>query len=205
MLKKFYENTRKPENTLGGKIMLWSMNRGHNANASWGISHLSLDKVETILDIGCGGGKNISNLLKLTKKTKIYGIDYSPASVEASIKYNKAAVNAGLVEIKEASVENIPYEAETFDCVTAFETIYFWPNIGENFKEVARVLKKGGVFLICNESQHPEGNEKWSEMLKMTIYTGAQIKELMECAGFSNIQMDEHTNHQWLCVTGKLA
>jgi hypothetical protein len=46
------------------------------------------------------------------------------------------------------------------------------------------VLTKGGLFMVCNEAQRPEGNETWIKMLKMAIYTGVQIKELMERAGF---------------------
>lgn len=33
----------------------------------------------------------------------------------------------------------------------AFETIYFWSDLETNFKEIYRVLRKGGQFLICNE------------------------------------------------------
>ena len=36
--------------------------------------------------------------------------------------------------------------------VTAFETVYFWPELAQNFREVYRVLKPGGVFFICNEA-----------------------------------------------------
>ena len=38
------------------------------------------------------------------------------------------------------------------DRVTAFETVYFWPELAQNFREVYRVLKPGGVFFICNEA-----------------------------------------------------
>ena len=34
----------------------------------------------------------------------------------------------------------------------AFETVYFWPELAQNFREVYRVLKPGGIFFICNEA-----------------------------------------------------
>ena len=46
----------------------------------------------------------------------------------------------------------LPFGNEAFDIITAFETIYFWPNINEAFKQVYRVLKGSGTFMICNES-----------------------------------------------------
>ena len=46
----------------------------------------------------------------------------------------------------------LPFRGETFDVITAFETIYFWPDISEAFKKVYKILKIGGTFMICNES-----------------------------------------------------
>ena len=39
-----------------------------------------------------------------------------------------------------------------FDLATAFETAYFWPGLEKCFGEVCRVLRPGGVFMICIES-----------------------------------------------------
>ena len=199
----FFENTRRPTKTIGGSMMLWTMNVGHNPCAKWGLGHIDIGKAERILDIGCGGGKNIKNMLKLAPGAMVCGIDYSAASVEKSLKLNKSAISSGLAEIREASVESIPYDENEFDAVTAFETVYFWPDISANLSEVARVLKKDGLFMVCNETQKPEGAERWIEMLDMTVYTGEQIKEHMEKAGFSSIKIQKHKNSRWLCVTGR--
>ena len=48
--------------------------------------------------------------------------------------------------MQQASVAELPFEAEQFDVATAFETVYFWPELAQNFREVYRVLKPGGVF-----------------------------------------------------------
>jgi ubiquinone/menaquinone biosynthesis C-methylase UbiE len=203
MAKKFIEHTRKPESSLGGRFMLWGMNIGHDPCAKWGLSHVDLGGAKKILDIGCGGGKNMKNMVKRAPEATVCGIDYSEASVEKSLRFNRKTVTAGRAEVKEASVESIPYNDAEFDCVSAFETIYFWPDIRRNFAEAVRVLKKGGVFFICNEAQRPEGFEKWTERLNMTIYTGGEIKEHMEAAGLSGIEIHEHKNNRWLCVTGR--
>ncbi|WP_162300547.1 class I SAM-dependent methyltransferase [Anaerosacchariphilus polymeriproducens] len=162
-----------------------------------------MNSYQVFLDIGCGGGKNIKNLLEIVPSSKIYGIDYSAFSVEKSKILNKKAVKVGQVEIKEANVEALPFEQDYFECVTAFETIYFWKNILNSFQEVYRVLKKGGSFMICNEMQRIQGNEMWEKMLEMEIYTGNQIENLMQQAGFKDIHIDRHKNKKWLCVIGK--
>ncbi len=200
MAKKFLENTRKPENTMGGRLMLWMMNSGHNPHSKWGLGHLDLSKAKKILDIGCGGGKNIKNMLTLAPEAMVCGMDYSPASVNKSRQFNSAAVSAGRAEVKEASVEAIPWADGEFDTATAFETIYFWPDVSANFTEVARVLKSGGTFMVCNEAQNRESVEQWAEKLKMNVYTGEEIKTHMSNAGFQDIVIDKHKNGRWLCV-----
>ena len=49
--------------------------------------------------------------------------------------------------MQQASVAELPFEAEQFEVVTAFETVYFWPELAQNFREVYRVLKPGGLAL----------------------------------------------------------
>ncbi len=48
--------------------------------------------------------------------------------------------------MQQASVAELPFKAEQFEVVTAFETVYFWPELTQNFREVYRVLKPGGDF-----------------------------------------------------------
>jgi ubiquinone/menaquinone biosynthesis C-methylase UbiE len=202
MLHNLLKNTRKPTNTLGGRLMLIGMNTGHNPASRWGLKHLDLSANKRILDIGCGGGKNIMHMLNAAPEAIVCGIDYSAASVKKSLKLNKKAVRSGRAAVREASVELIPFADEEFDTVTAFETIYFWPDVKKNFAEVARVLKRGGVFMVCNEAQKPEGSERWIEMLNMTVYTGEEIKRYMEEAGIYTVEAHNHGNGRWLCVTG---
>ena len=139
----FFENTRKPVG-FSGKIMVAMMNFGHSAMAAWGLHFLQLAPDAMVLDCGCGGGANIKTLLKLCPKGKVQGIDYSAVSVEKARKVNAGAIAAGQCTVQQASVAELPFEAEQFDVVTAFETVYFWPELAQNFREVYQVLKPGG-------------------------------------------------------------
>lgn len=169
--------------------MLGGMNFGHNSMALWSIdSCMKLGGNEDILDIGCGGGKNIANFLRRTSG-KVYGIDYSPESVRKSLKVNNRAVAQMRTAISEANVSAIPYENGSFDLATAFETIYFWDNIDNAFREVCRVLKVGGRFAVCNELANPEGNEIWMKTLNMPIYTPEQIRQMMLDNGFGKVEI----------------
>ena len=203
LFKNFIKNTENPSNSLAGRLMLAGMNYGHQKMALWCIdTHIKLSGSEDVLDIGCGGGQNIANFLKRTNG-RVYGIDYSPASVTKSLKKNKKAVLEKRIEIVQANASAIPLKDETFDVVTAFETIYFWENIVDDFKEVKRVLKPNGKFVVCNESSRMEGNERWINILdNMHIYTAKEISDAMLKAGFTDISIYKRENTQHICVIG---
>lgn len=98
----------------------------------------------------------------------------------------------------------LPFDEGAFDLVTAFETVYFWPDIGEAFAQVHRVLKTGGSFLICNElGGEKPGDEKWTDMIQgMRLYTAGQLKAALESAGFSHIMLGKNDTG-WLCLVCK--
>ena len=144
----FFENTRKPVG-FSGKIMVAMMNYGHSAMAEWGLHFLQPAPDAMVLDCGYGGGANIKTMLKLCPKGKVQGIDYSAVSVEKARKVNAGAIAAGQCTVQQASVAELPFEEEQFDVVTAFETVYFWPELAQNFREIYRVLKPGGTFCGC--------------------------------------------------------
>ena len=103
-----------------------------------------------------------------------------------------------------SAMADVPFEAGQFDVVAAFETVYFLPDLAQNFREVYRVLKPGGVFFICNEANGETAkDDKWTQIINgMTIYTDADLKVYLEQAGFCKIQ--SHKNKKgWLCVTAQ--
>jgi len=202
MLKQLFSNTRKPRSSLSGNFILWSMNIGHEKLAKWGLSYLDIREKESILDVGCGGGKNISNFLETARHARVYGVDYSGASVEKSKAFNRKAIEEGRAKVIQASVEKLPFDNESFDLVTAFETIYFWPDLSNNFREIYRVLRNGGTFLVCNEISTHEEAEKWIKYVDMSVFTGDQIVEKMKNSGFENVMIYEHSNSKWVCVIG---
>src|SRR2546421_12862116 len=120
---KVIAQCRKPSG-LFGRLVLWDMNRHHSKLTDWGLSHVSIKKTDTILDVGCGGGRTIDKLAATATDGKVYGIDYSEDSVAAARRMNARlidppSVRAGLalrlpragigrVEIQHGSVSHLP-------------------------------------------------------------------------------------------------
>ncbi|MCR4932456.1 MAG: class I SAM-dependent methyltransferase [Bacteroidales bacterium] len=202
LLSKFFSNTRKPEGFFG-RMMVNGMNGGGHARlAEWGLSHLTLTADANVLDVGCGGGANVARLLKRCPKGTVTGIDYSPVSVKKSTEVNAAAIAAGRCKVLEGSAAALPFEDGTFDLVTAFETVYFWPDIEECFRGVRRALKEGGRFAIVNEDDGLTGkNEKWEKMIDgMHTYTPDELRTHLANADFHDIAVHGDDKHHWLTV-----
>lgn len=184
MFKGFFENFRKPKDNFGGRFMLRSMNKGHEKLAKWGRSYINIDKDYTVLDLGCGGGRNIEYFL--TKASKVYGLDHSNTSVKMASEINKKAIDTGRCQILVGDVKNLPFQDESIDIVTAFETIYFWNDLEECFKEIYRVLKKEGQFLICNEVSSKERRDvkKLLNIISFEIYNPEDLTKMLRELGF---------------------
>ena len=198
----FFENTRKPTG-FGGRVMVSMMNLCHSPMARWGFRFLKLAGNAAVLHCGCGGGANLTRLLKKCPDGIVKGIDYSPVSVEKARKVNQQAIQQGRCTVLNGNVADMIFASSWFDAVTAFETVYFWPDLSASFREVYRVLKPGGTFLICNECGDPEKYSKWTEIIDgMTVYRDTELQAALEQAGFQHVQT--HSNKMgWLCVTAR--
>ena len=211
--KELIINARKPVGELGDKL-LDRMNESHESLAQWGVSHLDISKDDVILDIGCGGAVNVERFLKMTEN-KVYGLDYSEIAVEKSTILNQKVIDEGRCEVIQGSVSELPFEDNTFDIVTGFETVYFWPDFVNDCKEVRRVLKDDGIMFICNEAIPDEEDERQKELidlLDMKIFSEDEFDEYLREAGFSDIicfsksgpdSVDRELVTGWLCVIAR--
>ena len=204
LLRKIFNQTRKPEGFLG-KLMLSGMNSGHAKLADWGLTYLPKLSVSEAVDLGCGGGRNAGELLKKYPTAHVTAIDYSALCVEKAVQYNRAMIAAGRCEVRQGDVSDLQLPEAAFDLATAFETVYFWPGLEKCFAEAAKVLKPGGVFLICNESNgtDPTGTKFESIIEGMKSYTAQEIEAALKAAGFSQVEIDHHPNKPWIAVLAK--
>ena len=199
-MKSIFQNTRKPEG-FWGRMILRGMNRGHAPLSAWGMTYLRAAENARILDIGCGGGANIARMLRLWPQSFVEGVDYSPESVKMSRRKNKALLGTRCA-VREGDVSALPYENGAFDAATAFETVYFWPEPARAFAEVRRVLRPGGMFLIVCEGSDPADATWTSRIGGMTVYSGEELRSLLQRAGFSEPVL-RHGRKEWICLTAR--
>jgi len=191
--------------------MLWRMNSHHSKVTDWGFEHITVEKNQTILDVGCGGGRTISKLAVKAPQGKVYGVDYSEASVAGSTKINARLVAAGQVEIRHGSVSALPFQDSIFDLVTAVETHFWWPNLPSDMREIFRVLKPGGKLIVIAEIYKGANTtvaklaEKYASQSGMKLLSVDEHPELFVAAGYSDVQVVERRDKGWICAVGRKA
>ena len=147
----FSRQVGKPSGPVGRHVVR-RMNFRHSRLTEWGLQQAVVPMNAVALDVGCGGGGTLQQLAALAPEGKIIGLDYSAASVAVSRETNAREIERGRVQVAQGSVAALPFANRTFDIVTAVETHYYWPDLPESTREILRVLKPGGTFVLIAET-----------------------------------------------------
>jgi ubiquinone/menaquinone biosynthesis C-methylase UbiE len=115
--------------------------------------------------------------------------------VEPSASMRKFTLLKGL-NVYEGTAEELPLSDESYDFVLMVTTICFVDNVEKAFREVKRILKPGGSFIIgLVDKNSLLGNtyEKLKEKNKFyryaTFYSTDDVIKLLEEDNFSNIEI----------------
>ncbi len=185
-------NPKMPEGDAG-RTMLGRMNGSHAGLTAWALSVLCPGSGDCVLDIGCGGGAALRRISEIVTSGHLTGVDYSDVSVALSRETNADDIAAGKTEIIKASVEALPFADESFDCIITVESFYFWPDPLENLREVCRVLRRGGRFVIASDVYTHEGmsHESVESIHKYDLFapTAGELSELLTSSGFSSTEL----------------
>jgi ubiquinone/menaquinone biosynthesis C-methylase UbiE len=147
------------------------------------IDLLDVQPTDQVLEIGFGPGKTIQRLSQRATNGFVAGIDISETMLHQASRRNKERIRTGRVELHCASVSQIPYENNRFDKIGAVNTFQFWPHPEQDVKEVYRVLKPGGLFILAVRGRDPAAKADFNRL----GFSETQIQEiasLLKQAGF---------------------
>jgi ubiquinone/menaquinone biosynthesis C-methylase UbiE len=143
-----------------------------------------------LLDVGCGTGHHLAQLRQ--RGFDVAGVDGSPEMLALA-----QASNPGVV-IRQGDVEALPFPSAEFDVAVCVEVLRYLPGVPDCVREMARVLKPGG---LCLATATPALNLNgyWLinrlatrfampgfTRLRQTFVTSSQLRREFEAAGFEH-------------------
>ena len=133
------------------------------------VDSLHLRGDEKILDVGCGRGMFLIEAAKRLKTGKAIGIDLWQAKDQSGNGPESTLNNARLenvadrIEVQTADMASLPFEDNFFDIVISSLAIHNAESeISQSIKEIYRVLRPGGRFLLIDLRNVP----KYAEILR---------------------------------------
>jgi ubiquinone/menaquinone biosynthesis C-methylase UbiE len=140
-----------------------------------------------LLDVGCGTGHHLAQLRH--RGFDVAGLDGSEEMLAVA-----RANNPG-VTIKQGDVETLPFPSGGFDVVICVEVLRYLPGLAGCLREMARVLKPGGLclatatpalnlngFWLINRLASRFGTRGFSK-LRQAFYTSGRLRREFEAAG----------------------
>jgi ubiquinone/menaquinone biosynthesis C-methylase UbiE len=128
---------------------------------------------DKILDVGCGDGFYLFLLSHLGIKLSLYGTDFDPLALKSA----KINLKDKKIPLKQADLmKKLPFKDKFFNKVVMSEVAEHLPNDVKGIKEVARVLKPGGI--LCLTVPNANYPFLWDPVNKiLETFSGNHIKE----------------------------
>lgn len=181
------ENLRQPKGVFGWMVGRF-MNHFNDGIIQQTIQLIPEIKNQSIVEVGVGSGKALQLAERKFGDAMFYGLDISTRMMKSAKSRNRRAIDSGKMELHQCPIDNVPVNSASVDTLYTINTIYFWDDLDEGCREVNRVLKKGGHFII---SFNPKENMK-KEMYPSDLFhfvSSDEVINLVERNGFEKISL----------------
>ena len=184
-----------PYRQLATEFDQWAQNNRAEsmANGHWDVTvqmldGLDLKTVSSAIDVGCGNGWLIRELLNRGVQRGI-GLDISPEMIVVANQANQFGERERYIV---GNGETIQLADGSVDCVTNIESLYYYPRPEEALKEWARIAKTGAVLAMMMDLyvENP-ATHNWIDALDVPVrlFSMTELQRLLEGNGWSDIQM----------------
>ncbi len=161
-----------------------------------------------VLDVACGTGRTLKAIRSTLPQASLFGTDLSPTYLR---KANESLLQipGELPQLVQANAEELPYLDNYFHAVTSVFLFHELPASARQnvINECFRVVKPGGVFIICDSIQLSDAPELQPIMDSFPEtfhepyyrhYISDDLTERLKKAGFVDIRTQNHFMSKYL-------
>jgi ubiquinone/menaquinone biosynthesis C-methylase UbiE len=148
------------------------------------IDLMHVDEHENVLDLGCGVGWATRVLAQRASRGIVLGVDLSDRMIAQACREYRNPPNA-LFLVTDAAA--LPCPDNFFNALLSVESIYYYPEIENAFREAHRVLKPGAkAFVLTNYYKENVYGHGWAKYIDIPLHLLAaeEYVGLLSKAGF---------------------
>lgn len=159
------------------------------------LDYMKLTVGERVLDLGCGTGSETMQAASLVgDQGEVVGLDLTSEMLEIARQKvrTKGIRNACFIN---GSIEQLPFDDNSFDAIMSNCVINHAPDKKQVYREIFRVLKSGGRFVVSDAVSKEElpdhikdDPDQWAACFGGAITEESYLQSIKE-AGFININV----------------
>jgi SAM-dependent methyltransferase len=188
---------RQPTGVFGRLVMTRMLNSGNAELITATIDALALERTDSFLDLGFGGGYGLT-LAEARTDGPLWGVDFSGDVIQAGMSVFRKSIAAGRLNLICADVADLPLRDGLVRTICSTNTIYFWPDPLQGLRSLGRILHHNGRLALGFS-----GAKKMREYGQLaahgfTLYEPERVEALLHETGFSRVQTLEQ-NGRFSC------
>jgi trans-aconitate methyltransferase len=181
-----------PRGLVGGLVGR-AMARGNARFNRWVVATLasaSAAELSRVVELGCGPGVGLEELLRVFPFARVWGVDSSPVMIKQARRRNQGAVESGRVRLIEGG-SGMLSELAPVDLVLAVHVLYFWHEPAAELTEIRAALRPGGSIALGYRlrTDMPGVSQKQFPREGHRLYdSDDEVGVLLNAAGFQDVQ-----------------
>ena len=178
------EQYANPSGLFGRLITAGLLNRANQKSNQAVYKALDAKRQHHVLEIGFGGGSLLFQIAKHLGSSEVYGLEKSQSMLQRAQTRIQRDKKLSAIKLGLGGIDALPYEDASFDRICSVNTLYFWPDLKEGCRELARVSANDALVVLGFGSGNKLAANGYSEK-GFTFYKPELIHQAMAEAGLS--------------------
>jgi ubiquinone/menaquinone biosynthesis C-methylase UbiE len=136
-----------------------------------------------LLDIGCGPGYLLALVGRRIRHLQLMGIDISPNMIQAAHRNLTRKGLGNRATFRQGDIARLPLPDNSIDFIVTTFSLHHWKNPPRALREVYRVLKPGGQFLLFDLRRDARPIVHWFLRFVSTIVVPRPLRQVKEPLG----------------------
>jgi ubiquinone/menaquinone biosynthesis C-methylase UbiE len=145
-----------------------------------------------LVDVGCGPGYLVAVIAKSFPNLRIVGVDIAQEMISQAASTISSTGTGGMVEFRLGSAQELPFEDNTIDFVVSTLSLHHWSLPELVLREIHRVLKPQGQFLIFDLRRDARRCFYWLLNFAQTIVVPTPLSKVNEPTGSARAAYTPH-------------